>query len=350
MVHLALGATSTRQESDVLEQRSASTLLPQHAPKLGDVEFAQQPGYRRFLLQGATGQVGTVLGDLLQAEGMTVLRTSRTGRGLDAPLDLAALPDGAKLAAVLDPLEPEAVVCAGAMTWVDGCERDPDAAWAANVTGPAHLASYAFSRQLPFVSFSSDYVFAGQDQCPGPYKESDTPGPLNVYGVTKLQGEQAILQAHPGALILRTSWVYGPDREGRNFMSSLLRQLHAGQRVPVPSDQVSTPTLNRDLALAALALLQVGASGVVHACGPELISRYELAMRIAVYFGLPKELVEAVPTDRLGQAAARPLRSGLRSERLWSLLPTFRFRTLEEGFSRTAEFLNKEIQPAGSCR
>jgi dTDP-4-dehydrorhamnose reductase len=297
--------------------------------------------WQRPLIIGASGQVGTELTRELSSQGAAeILRTTRTPREGWLHLDLTTLRSPAEAATALDPLAPDLILCAGAMTFVDGCEDRPQDAFLANAHGPSALASYARSRGIPFVYFSSDYVFDGSEATPGPYRESAPPNPLSVYGASKLQGERAVLRVYPDALVLRTSWVYGADAAGKNFISTLVRQLRAGQRMRVPSDQISTPTYNRDLAQIALQLAAAGSSGIVHVTGPDLISRLDLARTIASAFKLDHNLLDGVETSQLGQRAPRPLRSGLISERLSQLLPNARLHTLQEGLARTAATLH----------
>ena len=296
--------------------------------------------WQRPLVVGASGQVGVELHAALQAQGAEeVLRSARVPREGWLTLDLAALRSPEQAAEILDAVAPDLVICSGAMTFVDGCEAQPEEAYKANAHGPSMLASYARQRGLPFVFFSTDYVFDGAEQDPGPYVESDPTHPLSVYGKSKLEGEGAVLRVHPEAAILRTSWVYGPDAAGKNFISTLQRMLKAGDRMRVPADQISTPTLNRDLAQAALALAAAGAHGIFHVTGPDLLSRFELAQVVADFFSLDRSLIDGVPTESLGQRAARPLQSGLRSERLAEAVPSFRMRTLQEGLEETAASL-----------
>lgn len=293
--------------------------------------------WKKPLVVGASGQVGAELFRVLTDAGCAeVLRSARLPHEGWLELDLAALRGPEDARAALDSIAPDLIVCAGAMTFVDGCEDDPQAAFRANAHGPSALASYAGLRGLPFVYFSSDYVFEGSERNPGPYNELAPTKPLSVYGQSKLQGERAVLRVHPGALIIRTSWVYGPDAAGKNFISTLLRQLRAGERLRVPADQVSTPTYNRDLAQATLSLLKSGASGVVHVTGPELMSRLELAQAVARFFSLDPDLVQGVPTPELAQRAPRPLQSGLISYRLPELLPSLQMRTLPDALADAA--------------
>lgn len=304
------------------------------APEAGEVSVC---AWGRPLIVGAGGQVGGALQRCLEAQGcVEVVRSSREARAGWLRLDLAKLRSSSDAERALAGTEPDAILCAGAMTFVDGCEDDPELAFRANAHGPAALASYAQWRGVPFVFFSSDYVFDGSPENPGPYTEHDAARPLSVYGESKMMGERAVLRVNPQALVVRTSWVYGPDVAGKNFISALRRQLGAGQVLRVPADQVSTPTLNVDLAEITLALVRAGVSGVVHVAGPELLSRLELAKAVARHFSLDEGLIEGRTTASLGQRARRPLHSGLRSEILSAVLPGRSPRSLEEGLRATA--------------
>ena len=302
----------------------------------GAGRIAMPRPWRRPLIVGASGQVGAALCHVLTRDGADqVWHVGRGRRDGWLTLDLAALRTAEDAAAGLAAAAPDLVVCSGAMTFVDGCEAQSEAAFRANAYGPAALASYARQRGVPFVFFSTDYVFDGTEEHPGPYVESDQTHPLSVYGRSKREGELAVLRVYPEALVVRTSWVYGPDAAGKNFISFLLRQLRAGERVRVPADQLSTPTLNSDLARATLTLAQMGVSGIVHVTGPELMSRLELAQKVAAFFSLPENLIEGVPTSSLGQVAPRPLRSGLRSERTERWTHRSEMRSLEDGLAAT---------------
>ena len=289
-------------------------------------------GWLRPAVVGASGQVGAALCRALEEEGTPEIL--RTGRGLREHwlrLDLAQLQTIDQAAAILHSTAPDLILCPGAMTFVDGCEEHEAEAFRANAHGPAALAAFAYSVGVPFVFFSSDYVFDGTEAHPGPYAENAKTAPLSVYGRSKLDGERAVMQAHPEALVLRTSWVYGPDAERKNFISAISRQLRAQKEVRVPEDQISTPTFNKDLAHAALQLVRSHASGVVHATGPERMNRLQLAQAVAHFFELDAALLQGVPTSSLGQRARRPLLSGLVSQRLPALNSEVRFRPFQEG-------------------
>jgi len=279
---------------------------------------------------GATGQVGLQMLKVLESRGRGVLPTARAARDGWLQLDLGELEAEAPAAAMLDGHALDAVLCVGALTHVDGCEAQPDVAFRVNAHGPAVLAAYARRRGLPFVYFSTDYVFDGLRENPGPYGEDASPNPLSVYGRSKLMGERGVLDAHPDALVIRTTVVYGQDDRHKNYLYSLMRNLANGTAMRVPQDQISTPTYNRDLAQTTLRLVAAGARGVFHVAGPELMDRLEFAQRVAETFGLDTSLLQGVSTAELGQAAPRPLWSGLATNKLAAMYPGLRIRSLTE--------------------
>jgi dTDP-4-dehydrorhamnose reductase len=280
---------------------------------------------KRSLIIGAAGQLGTQLRRLLPPDTISTSREPRSGW---LSLDLQQLADDPVSAeSILANSNIGAVYCAGAMTYVDGCESSGDLAIKTNAVAPAALAAAAANLGAAFVYYSTDYLFDGMA---GPYPEDAKPAPINVYGRSKWVGEQAVTKACPSALILRTTGVFGPDERGKNFLYSLKKTLVSGNIMTVPSDQFATPTYNVDLALASIALVRAKQTGVFNVAGPELVSRVELARRAAAIMGLNTELVVGKTTAELGQIASRPLLAGLRIEKLRDVLPEVRMRGIEE--------------------
>ncbi|WP_454258680.1 dTDP-4-dehydrorhamnose reductase [Pseudoxanthomonas mexicana] len=190
------------------------------------------------LLFGGNGQVGHELRRSLRALGDVVV-TTRSGQ----------LPEGARcevadfdcpdsLAALVQRVAPAIVVNAAAYTAVDKAEDDVDAAFRTNAEAPGVLARACALRDIPFVHYSTDYVFDGQGS--RPYREDDPTAPLGVYGASKLAGEDAVRSVGGRHLILRTAWVYG--RHGHNFMKTMLRLGAERDELRVVADQVGTPT------------------------------------------------------------------------------------------------------------
>ncbi|MES2393193.1 MAG: SDR family oxidoreductase [Acidobacteriota bacterium] len=278
----------------------------------------------RPLVIGAAGQVGKALTTAL---GPTALKAGRKPEQDGwLQIDLAALahnPEAA--AAALAPLNLSAIYCVGGATDVERCETDPTWAMDTNCHGPIALAQASGS--IPFVFFSTDYVFDGAS---GPYDETAPTNPISVYGRSKLLGEQGVLAARPDALILRTTGVYGPDVQQKNFLYTLRRLLSSGQTMRVPSDQISTPTYNEDLAHAAIALVAAHHSGIFNVAGPDLLSRYDFALQAAALLGLDTTNLHAIPTSALNQKAPRPLASGLLIDKLRSTLPHLHIHTTTE--------------------
>ena len=155
---------------------------------------------------------------------------------------------------------PDGIINCAAYTAVDAQEKDVDNSWKINALGPRNLAIAAEDAGIPLVHVSTDYVFAG-DQ-PVPYTEFDTPGPVSVYGKTKLAGEQFVREFSRRHYILRTAWLYG---EGKNFVKTMLRLAETHEEVSVVDDQIGNPTSAADLARAIDYLLPTENYGLFHA-------------------------------------------------------------------------------------
>ncbi|HSF04611.1 MAG TPA: SDR family oxidoreductase [Methylomirabilota bacterium] len=271
----------------------------------------------RALVIGASGQVGAALSRCLTARGHSVIGThARTPASGTRRLDFT---DTAATERLIAETAPDWIFCAAGFTHVDSCEEAPEAAYRANRDAPAAAARVASRRGARFVYYSTEYVFDGAN---GPYAETDPPNPLSVYGRSKLEGEQAVVQAHAGALVIRTTVVYGPEPQGKNFVYQLLRRLRAGERMLVAADQRSSPTYNEDLAQASVELAERGVEGVIHVAGPVVLDRYAFARTACEVFDLDPGLLAPTPTAALRQRAGRPLNAGLRIDRARVLLVT----------------------------
>jgi CDP-6-deoxy-D-xylo-4-hexulose-3-dehydrase len=271
----------------------------------------------RALVIGASGLVGGALTRVLEGRGWDVIGTSlsRAASGWRT-LDLI---DGTAVEALLSDFSPTVVFLAGAYTHVDGCEQDPERSRRTNVDGARSCAKAAKAVGALLVFYSSEYVFDGER---GPYRETDTPHPVNVYGQSKLDAERAIEDSGVDALIIRTTWVYGWDRASKNFAMQVWQRLSAGEPLTVASDQASTPTLVDNLAEVSLRLVELGLGGTIHVAGADRLNRVDFARRLAGAFALDASLIKGEPTAKLGQHARRPLSAGLVTERLEGLLGT----------------------------
>jgi dTDP-4-dehydrorhamnose reductase len=215
--------------------------------------------------------------------------------------------------------KPDVVFYPAGFTWVDGCEADPARALDENRDQPLALALAAAEVGARFVYFSTDYVFDGRS---GPYDESAEPRPLSAYGRAKLDAEMALEMAlGPVLLTIRTTWVFGPERQGKNFAYQLARTLSERKPLVCPSDQISNPSYGPDVARAVVLLVEREESGLFHVAGPETMSRPAFARALAEGFGLDPKRIEERETALLGQAALRPLQAGLLTPRLDAVLP-----------------------------
>lgn len=275
------------------------------------------------LLFGGNGQVGHELRRSLRALGDIVV-TTRSGKLPDDTRCEVADFDGPEaLAELVERVAPAIVVNAAAYTAVDKAEDDADAAFRANAEAPGVLARACAARGIPFVHYSTDYVFDGQGS--RPYREDDPTAPLGVYGASKLAGEDAIRAAGGQHLILRTAWVYG--RHGHNFMKTMLRLGADRDELRVVADQVGTPTPAALIAdvTAELLRLRDAPSGTFHLTPRGETSWHGFAETIfaeAMARGLIARAPKVIPiaTSEYPTRAHRPAYSCLDNSRLEQVL------------------------------
>ncbi|MBO6576132.1 MAG: SDR family oxidoreductase [Rhodothermales bacterium] len=223
------------------------------------------------------------------------------------PLDITVARDVRR---VFEDFTPDVVVNCAAMTHVDACEEDKETCWKANVDGVELLARHCLIHGAHLIQVSTDFVFDGKN---GPYRETDRPKPLSFYGKSKLAAENAARGAGLDAWsIARTVLVYGDGRPGTrsDFVRWVVRELSANKPIRVVTDQFRTPTYVPDLANGIERLIRFGKVGTYHVSGRELLSVYDMALRIASAFDLDKDLIHPILTSDLPRPAERPLKSG----------------------------------------
>lgn len=268
------------------------------------------------LIIGASGQLGGQLLLACRDEGLTTIGAAcRHPRPGLLQLDLQ---DGVAATALVRRVRPDVVFLSGAFTHVDRAEEVPQECYAVNVEGTAAVARAVREQGGELVFVSTEHVFPESDQ---PHSEDDQVGPINVYSRSKALAEDVVRDTLPNRhLIVRTSWSYGPDEQGKNFVYRAVRTLAEGKPLVVPNDQFGQPTYCPDLARAALRLVQIRQHGTLHVVGPSLINRYEYACMIARMFDLDPTGVVGVPTAELGQAAPRPRKVALATDKIESIL------------------------------
>jgi len=278
---------------------------------------------RSALVVGARGLIGGALVEVLGPRRSTGTFARRPAPGLER-LDLAEIArDPGLFSKVVDRADPEVIFLAGGTSSAEACEADEAAARVEHAEGTAAVASFCAEVDLPLVYFSPDIVFDGSA---GPYAEDAEPVPMAVLGRTKRMGETAVLKASKRNLVVRSCWVFGPEADGAGIAYRIAGALKAGRTVPVAADQYSTPTYSRDLARAAVALVDNGDSGIVHVAGPEVVNAASFALLVAARAKAPPSLVKPVPSATLGMAALRPPWGGLLCGRLRTFLPGFAMR------------------------
>jgi CDP-6-deoxy-D-xylo-4-hexulose-3-dehydrase len=271
----------------------------------------------KVLIIGASGLVGGALARVLERGNVPVTaayhsRSIPNGVRVDVR-------DAASVQAAFDAAKPDVVVWSVvAPGGVDGCETEPDEARALEVDGLRRVLECARRAGARVVYVSSDYVFDG---AAGPYAEDAAPRPISAYGRAKADAETLALR-EPGALVIRTTAVFGWDRASKNFAMSVWNRLSAGETLRAPSDQWCNPTLADALAETTLRLVQDGATGVVNVAGADRMTRAELGQALARAMALDPALVVPTPTAHLAQKAPRPLQGGLVMTRLESRLGT----------------------------
>ena len=295
-----------------------------------------------LLITGSNGLLGTALVKHAALDYEVVGTSAALPTGVHQPLLFyqADIRNAGAVQAVMEKVQPTAVLHTAAMTNVDACQQDPELAYAVNVDGTKHVARAARDVGAKLIALSSDYVFSGER---GPYDEEDAVGPISVYGRTKLQAEEAVRESGVDYCIARTSVLFGWYMGARvNFVTWLIDTLRAGREVNIVTDQTNAPTLTDNAAEMLLALVERDAQGVFHTAGGEWLSRYDFARRIAKRFELEASLIQPVLSADLQQPARRPVHSGLRVDKV-AQLPGVR----PMGVTEALDALRRQMEGAG---
>src|SRR3984957_6570811 len=214
--------------------------------------------------------------------------------------------DAPKVEGMVQKAHPNWIVSAAAYADVDGCESNPDRAFAVNRDGAGNVAKAAKKIGARLIFLSSDYVFDGKKTVP--YETADPRNPQSVYGGSKAEAEAGLLEVLPECCIVRTSWLFGAG--GKCFPDTILKLAATRPALDVVSDQRGCPTYSVDLARAIIQLCRKGASGIVHVNNAGNCSWFEFAREIIKAAGLTAE-VRPVSTEQMARPAPRPAYSVL---------------------------------------
>ncbi|QJD98907.1 sugar nucleotide-binding protein [Massilia forsythiae] len=276
-----------------------------------------------ILISGASGTLGRAFARICRARNLAYRLLSRHDMDIGDP-------DSVERALALH--KPWAVINTAGYVRVDDAERDVERCMRENATGPAVLAAACARHGVHLTTFSSDLVFDGAQE--RPYVETDAVAPLGVYGKSKAQAELRVQDAHPGALVVRTSAFFGPwDRH--NFVTLALEALERGEPFTACGDLAVSPTYVPDLVHACLDLAIDRESGIWHLSNLGTVTWAELALQAAAQAGVDASRLEVKPASAFGFAAARPRQAVLSSQR-GILLPA-----LDNALARYLELRNQ---------
>jgi dTDP-4-dehydrorhamnose reductase len=251
----------------------------------------------KVVVTGAAGMLGQEMVGEFRRRGHDVIALNR------GQLDITDLP---AVREAIGSLKPDLVVNCAAYTDVDRAESERELAMAVNGLGPRNLALACEARGAALMHISTDYVFDGGKD--GPYEIWDMPNPINVYGKTKLWGENYVRSLMHRYYVVRTSWLFGAG--GRNFVSTILEKMRLRQAIRVVTDQVGCPTYTRDLARVCADLAGTGCYGIYHVTNQGVTSWEGLAVYVLRASGSDLK-VDPITSDQLKRPARRPRNSQL---------------------------------------
>lgn len=281
----------------------------------------------RILLTGANGQLGSALQRILKREDLTLK---------DLPeFDLA----DSSCERQIREANPEIILHVGAYTNVDEAERVPERAYAVNAQGTRWVAEAAKALNARLIYVSTDYVFDGTKT--SPYVEEDPAHPLNQYGQSKYEGEQAVLTLCSNGLVVRTAWLFGHD--GNNFVKTIMRIAQERPVLEVVADQRGCPTYAEDLALALRQLALSDLRGICHVTNGGHCSWYELAQAIVRMTGAGAA-VRPITTAQAGRLAKRPAYSVLSQDRFATHYPPL--PDWQDALARFLRHVSPSVSPA----
>jgi len=276
----------------------------------------------KVLITGATGRLGRELAARAPENADIEALIEPTDQSVpDSKWFRADITEPDRLLMAVTCSEPDIIIHLAAMTNVDGCERDPEAANRINRDGSANIARAAVECGAGLLYVSTDYVFDGRH---GPYTEDDEPNPICEYGRSKLEGEQVVSSIVDGSTIIRISVPFGTRRQGtgHNYVSWLIEEFSAGNTLRIVDDQYTTPSYLPELADVLWILADKRVPGVVHYGTGDRLSRYEMALIVCEVMGYSGDFIEPVKTADMGFTAPRPLESGFVTDKILEITGT----------------------------
>jgi dTDP-4-dehydrorhamnose reductase len=292
----------------------------------------------KVLITGANGFLGYYLVKQLLEKGFYVIATAKGPNRLPfqeqsnliyKEMDIT---DPFQVHDVFEENKPDVVIHSGAMSKPDECELNQWNAYLVNVEGTISVMLNAAEYKSHFIFLSTDFVFDGER---GLYNEEDTPKPVNFYGKTKLEAEDAVKEYEFDWTIVRTITVYGKTHSIRKSFPELIKEkLEQGEVYHVFDDQLRTPTYVEDLASGIISVIEKKATGIYHLSGKEVLTPYKMAVKIADYLKMDSSQLIKVTASEFPQPALRPLKTGFMIDKAASELG-FKPISFMEGLKKT---------------
>lgn len=262
----------------------------------------------KVLITGSDGQVANALRHHPQGHSLQLIALSR--RELD-------ITNAKSVAQAIAKHQPSTIINTAAYTAVDKAEQEQDSAFKINHDGAKNLAESCQINNIRLVHLSTDYVFDGNQQTA--YTEQDTPNPINVYGQSKLAGEEAIRNACDNHIILRVSGVF--SEYGHNFLKTMIKLARERKELSIVSDQITCPTYAKDIAASIFMMIKHPiASGTYHYCSADPVSWHDFAIAIIAeaetHHPVLVEYIKSISSAEYPTAAKRPLHSVLNCEKI----------------------------------
>ena len=264
----------------------------------------------KVLIIGGSGLLGSKISELFP-EAFATYNTTHIPRKNAFKLDIS---DMDSLKFTLDKLEPDTIIVTAALTDVDKCEIHPEMATKVNTEPFKYIVSYLKQKGGRLIQISTDYVFSGEK---GNYSENDERKPVNVYGKTKMESEDIIINSGINFAIVRTSGIFGIGMATgkNNFFMWLYSSLKDGKEIRLVTDQVYSPVLNSILADAIREIYEREISGIIHFSSLDAISRFEFGTMVANIFNLNKDNIHPAKMEDMPWRAKRPKNSSLNNDK-----------------------------------
>ena len=266
----------------------------------------------KILITGANGQLGYATQLMLQNKGIHAISIGRSELDFSHP---------EKVAEYIAAQHADWVINCAAYTQVDKAEEDAERAFRINRDAAKAVAEGVQSYSGHLLQVSTDFIFDGTQS--HPYREDNRANPLGVYGQSKWEGEQAVLDIMPTAIILRTAWVYGAH--GNNFVKTILRLASERDELGIIDEQVGSPSSTTDISQAIYALIEKECAGVYHFTNEGVTSWYDFALAATneaklLGFKLKLKRINPIPASAYPTPAARPSYSVLSKEKIRAVL------------------------------